>query len=35
MIGFIVGCMTGGVIGVAFMCFARVAGEADSYFDEQ
>ncbi len=35
MIGFIAGCLTGGVIGVAAMCFARAAGDSDSYMDEQ
>ena len=35
MIGFITGCMTGGVIGVAVMCFARAAHDADSYTDGQ
>ncbi len=31
MIGFLAGCMTGGVVGVFTMCLARAASAADSH----
>lgn len=33
MIGFIVGCMVGGTVGILTMCFCRVASEADKCMD--
>lgn len=30
MLGFLAGCVTGGVVGVVTMCLAHAAGDADS-----
>ncbi len=33
MIGFIVGCMFGGTVGIFTMCLCRVASDADKCMD--
>ena len=33
MIGFIVGCIVGGTVGIFTMCLCRVASEADKCMD--
>ncbi|MDE6788491.1 MAG: DUF3789 domain-containing protein [Ruminococcus sp.] len=33
MIGFIVGCMVGGTVGIFTMCLCRAASEADKCMD--
>lgn len=33
MIGFIVGCMVGGTVGIFTICLCRVASEADKCMD--
>jgi len=35
MIGFLAGCMTGGVIGVFTMCLARAASLSESHSDDE
>ncbi len=34
MLGFILGAMTGGTLGVVAMCLAQTAGAADRYLEE-
>jgi hypothetical protein len=34
MLGFILGAMTGGTLGVVAMCLAQTAGEADSLMEQ-
>ena len=33
MIGFIIGCMVGGTVGIFTMCLCRTAAEADKCMD--
>lgn len=33
MIGFIVGCMVGGMVGIFTMCLCRAASDADKCMD--
>lgn len=35
MIGFIIGAMVGGCIGVAVMCLCRIAADADRNMEEK
>ncbi len=33
MIGFLIGCMVGGTVGIFIMCLCRAASEADKCMD--